>query len=114
MSSFQFSQFETAVMIRRILFFLVLISFTLLHLLPLFRGLDTPQAMEQAQIGRVDRRCIDPHDDFIGLRRRRGHADQRQFEGAILLDQCAQLQTGCGNLIRHCVAPGWVAAGAAE
>lgn len=39
-------------MIRRILFFLVLISFTLLHLLPLFRGLDTPQAMEQAQIGR--------------------------------------------------------------
>ena len=52
MSSLQFSQFDTAVMIRRILFFLVLISFTLLHLLPLFRGLDTPQAMEQAQIGR--------------------------------------------------------------
>lgn len=51
-SSLQSSQFETAVMIRRILFFLVLISFTLLHLLPLFRGLDTPQAMEQAQIGR--------------------------------------------------------------
>ena len=39
-------------MIRRILFFLVLISFTLLHLLPLFRGLSTPQAMEQAQIAR--------------------------------------------------------------
>ena len=39
-------------MIRRILFFLVLISFTLLHLLPLFRGLSSPQAMEQAQIGR--------------------------------------------------------------
>ena len=39
-------------MIRRILFFLVLVSFTLLHLLPLFRGLDTPQAMEQAQIAR--------------------------------------------------------------
>jgi Dolichyl-phosphate-mannose-protein mannosyltransferase len=52
MSSLQSSHFETAVMIRRILFFLVLISFTLLHLLPLFRGLDTPQAMEQAQIGR--------------------------------------------------------------
>lgn len=39
-------------MIRRILFFLVLVSFTLLHLLPLFRGLSSPQAMEQAQIGR--------------------------------------------------------------
>jgi len=52
MSSPTSSQFETAVMIRRILFFLVLISFTLLNLLPLFRGLDTPQAMEQAAIGR--------------------------------------------------------------
>ena len=37
-------------MIRRILFFLVLISFTLLNLMPLFRGLSSPQAMEQAQI----------------------------------------------------------------
>ena len=53
MSSPTTSHFETAVMIRRILFFLVLISFTLLNLLPLFRGLDTPQAMEQAAIGRV-------------------------------------------------------------
>lgn len=52
MRSLQNSQFETAVIIRRILFFLVLISFTLLHLLPLFRGLNSPQAMEQAQIGR--------------------------------------------------------------
>ncbi|HEY1120289.1 MAG TPA: hypothetical protein VGE67_01760, partial [Haloferula sp.] len=52
MSSLPSSQFETAVMIRRILFFLVLVSFTLLHLLPLFRGLDSPQAMEQAQIAR--------------------------------------------------------------
>ena len=48
MSSLPSSQFETAVMIHRILFFLVLVSFTLLHLLPLFRGLDTPQVMEQA------------------------------------------------------------------
>jgi hypothetical protein len=52
MSSPTTSHFETAVMIRRILFFLVLISFTLLNLLPLFRGLNTPQAMEQAAIGR--------------------------------------------------------------
>jgi len=52
MSSPTTSHFETAVMIRRILFFLVLISFTLLNLMPLFRGLNSPQAMEQAQIGR--------------------------------------------------------------
>lgn len=52
MSSPTTSHFETAVMIRRILFFLVLISFTLLNLMPLFRGLSSPQAMEQAQIGR--------------------------------------------------------------
>ncbi|WP_035607120.1 hypothetical protein [Haloferula sp. BvORR071] len=39
-------------MIRRILFFLVLIALTLAHLFPLFRGLDTPQAMEQASIAR--------------------------------------------------------------
>ena len=52
MSSPTTSHFETAVMIRRILFFLVLISFTLLNLMPLFRGLSSPQAMEQAQIAR--------------------------------------------------------------
>ncbi|WP_367874922.1 ArnT family glycosyltransferase [Luteolibacter sp. Populi] len=52
MSSPTTSHFETAVMIRRILFFLFLISFTLLNLFPLFRGLDTPQAMEQAAIAR--------------------------------------------------------------
>ena len=52
MSSPTSSQFETAVMIRRILFFLALISFTLLNLMPLFRGLSSPQAMEQAQIAR--------------------------------------------------------------
>lgn len=52
MSSPTTSQFETAVMIRRILFFLFLIIFTLANLFPLFRGLDTPQAMEQAAIAR--------------------------------------------------------------
>ncbi len=39
-------------MIRRILFFLVLLSLTLAHIFPLFRGLNSPQAMDQAQIGR--------------------------------------------------------------
>ena len=52
MSSPTTSHFETAVMIRRILFFLFLITFTLANLFPLFRGLDTPQAMEQASIAR--------------------------------------------------------------
>jgi len=43
---------DGAVIIRRLLFFLVLLGLTLVHLLILFRGLDTPQAMDQAQIGR--------------------------------------------------------------
>lgn len=52
MSSSTSSQFETAVMIRRVIFFLTLLTFTWLHLFPLFRGLNSPQAMDQAQIGR--------------------------------------------------------------
>jgi len=45
-------QFDTAVVIRRALFFVVLLALTLAHLLLLFRGLDSPQAMDQAQIAR--------------------------------------------------------------
>lgn len=52
MSSPTTSHFETAVMIRRILFFLFLIIVTLANLFPLFRGLEAPQAMEQASIAR--------------------------------------------------------------
>ncbi|MCF7675898.1 MAG: glycosyltransferase family 39 protein [Akkermansiaceae bacterium] len=43
---------DPAVIIRRVLFFLVLIALTLGNLFTLFRGLDSPQAMEQAQIAR--------------------------------------------------------------
>jgi hypothetical protein len=43
---------DTGVIIRRSLFFLVLIILTLGNLFPLFRGLDSPQAMDQAQIAR--------------------------------------------------------------
>ena len=44
--------FDKAVIVRRALFFVVLLALTLIHLLILFRGLDSPQAMDQAQIGR--------------------------------------------------------------
>lgn len=45
-------QFDKAQLLRRAVFFVVLLSLTLLQLLVLFRGLDSPQAMDQAQIGR--------------------------------------------------------------
>jgi hypothetical protein len=46
------SQLDTGVIIRRSLFFLVLITLTLGNLFVLFRGLNSPQAMDQAQISR--------------------------------------------------------------
>jgi hypothetical protein len=46
------SAIDTGVIIRRSLFFLVLISLTLGNLFALFRGLNSPQAMDQAQIAR--------------------------------------------------------------
>lgn len=46
------SQLDTGVLIRRSLFFLILIILTLGNLFVLFRGLNSPQAMDQAQIAR--------------------------------------------------------------
>lgn len=46
------SELYTGVIIRRSLFFLVLIALTLGNLFVLFRGLNSPQAMDQAQIAR--------------------------------------------------------------
>ncbi|MEY4570136.1 MAG: hypothetical protein RLZZ398_1575 [Verrucomicrobiota bacterium] len=46
------SQFDTGIIIRRSLFFLILIILTLGNLFVLFRGLNSPQAMDQAQISR--------------------------------------------------------------
>lgn len=43
---------DPIVIIRRSLFFLVLIALTLGYLFPLFRGLESPMAMDQAQIAR--------------------------------------------------------------
>ena len=47
-----FSHFDTGILIRRSLFFLILIILTLGNLFTLFRGLNSPQAMDQAQIAR--------------------------------------------------------------
>ena len=46
------SQLDTGILIRRSLFFLVLFILTLGNLFVLFRGLNSPQAMDQAQISR--------------------------------------------------------------
>lgn len=46
------TQFDTGILIRRSLFFLILIILTLGNLFTLFRGLNAPQAMDQAQIAR--------------------------------------------------------------
>ncbi|QTN31073.1 glycosyltransferase family 39 protein [Akkermansiaceae bacterium] len=46
------TQFDTGILIRRSLFFLVLIILTMGNLFTLFRGLNSPQAMDQAQIAR--------------------------------------------------------------
>ncbi len=43
---------DSGLLIRRILFFVVLLILTLTNLFALFRGLSSPQAMDQAQIGR--------------------------------------------------------------
>ncbi len=46
------TQFDAAVIVRRIIYFVLLVCLTLIHLLVLFRGLGTEQAMDQAQLGR--------------------------------------------------------------
>ncbi|MFC7338249.1 ArnT family glycosyltransferase [Haloferula chungangensis] len=46
------TQFDGSVIVRRIIYFVLLVSLTLIHLLVLFRGLGTEQAMDQAQLGR--------------------------------------------------------------
>ena len=46
------TQLDAGILIRRSLFFLILILLTLGNLFTLFRGLNSPQAMDQAQIAR--------------------------------------------------------------
>lgn len=46
------TRFDTGILIRRFLFFLVLLTLTFGNLFTLFRGLNSPHAMDQAQIAR--------------------------------------------------------------
>lgn len=46
------NDFDSGILIRRSLFFVLLIALTLGNLFTLFRGLNSPQAMDQAQIAR--------------------------------------------------------------
>lgn len=46
------AQFDTGILIRRSLFFALLVALTLVNLFVFFRGLNAPQAMDQAQIAR--------------------------------------------------------------
>ncbi|MGC4015060.1 MAG: hypothetical protein QM755_11180 [Luteolibacter sp.] len=50
--SAQSQSIDTGVIVRRSLFLLLLVTLTLLNLFILFRGLNAPQAMDQAQIAR--------------------------------------------------------------
>jgi hypothetical protein len=52
MSNLTPTPFDAGILIRRSLFFLVLIALTLGNLFTLFQGLNSPQAMDQAQIAR--------------------------------------------------------------
>lgn len=52
MSNLAATPFDAGILIRRSLFFLVLIALTLGNLFTLFQGLNSPQAMDQAQIAR--------------------------------------------------------------
>ena len=56
---------ESKTLIRRALFFAILVALAWIHLMPLFRGLDSPQAMDQAQIGRQVARGEGLHTKFI-------------------------------------------------
>lgn len=59
-----------------------------------FRGTHVRGAEHQAEIGWIDRRGFDAHDDFVGRGRRDWNTAQRDFELAALSDERAKLQTG--------------------
>lgn len=46
------THFDGSVIVRRVIYFVMLVCLTLIHLLILFRGLGSEQAMDQAQLGR--------------------------------------------------------------
>ena len=63
------SSFNSAVLTRRVLFFVLLICLTLIQLLVLFRGLDSPKGMDQAQLARE-------------MARGNGYTDSNRYTGA--------------------------------
>lgn len=77
------ASFDSAVLIRRILFFVVLGALAWVHLLVLFRGLGTEQAMDQAQIARQVARGEGMTTKFI--RPLEYHLAEREEEGTIPL-----------------------------
>jgi len=72
---------DPAVIIRRSLFFLVLIALTLGNLFTLFRGLDSPHAMDQAQLAREISRGHGFTTKFI---RPAAYAQEKAAKGAAL------------------------------
>lgn len=72
---------EPVVIIRRCVFFLVLIALTLGNLFPLFRGLEGPHAMDQAQIAREIARGNGFTTKFI---RPAAYAKVREAKGTVV------------------------------
>ena len=54
-------------------------------------------AEQQADVGRVDRRRLDAHDDLVGGGLGRRHANERELELAAVLDERAQLEPVPGS-----------------
>lgn len=56
---------DKAILVRRVLFFIALLALTFANLFPLFRGLNSPYAMDQAQIAREIARGNGPTTKFL-------------------------------------------------
>ena len=64
-------------------------------------------AEQQADVGRVDRRRLDAHDDFVGGRRGRRDANERELELAAVLDEGAELESVAGRADVHGIRLPW-------
>lgn len=78
------SDLDFRILIRRSLFFLILVLLTLGNLFVLFRGLESPAAMDQAQIAREIARGNGASTKFI--RPANYHLAQKKEEGAVALE----------------------------
>jgi len=80
-------ELDIGILIRRCLFFLVLILLTLGNLFVMFRGLSSPHAMDQAQIAREMSRghgqstkFIRPADYYLAEKKQEGAVDLKGFQ----------------------------------